>query len=168
MMTLDGQRVQPERYQLIPRTLIFLMRGDEILLIQIAQDRGAWAGLYNGVGGHIEAGENPYAAATRELQEETGIIPDDLRYCGVIVVNTGSSPGIGIHIFVGTTDRTNLEASEEGQPRWIALDQVHELPLVADLPIIIPRAVRAFREAQPFCGITTFDDSGMPNLEVLP
>lgn len=167
-MTLAGQRVQPERYQLIPRTLVFLLRGDEILLIHIAEDRGAWSGLYNGVGGHIEAGENPHSAATREVHEETGITPDDLRFCGVLVVNTGSSPGIGVHVFVGKSDGTNLTASSEGQPHWIPLDQIQEFPLVADLPIIIPHAIQAYREAQPFCGVTTFDESGMPSVQFLP
>ena len=167
-MTLAGQRVQPERYQLIPRTLVFLLRGDEILLVRIAEGRGAWAGLYNGLGGHIEAGENPLSAASREVQEETGITPDDLRFCGVLVINTGSSPGIGIHVFVGTFDGTTLVASDEGQPCWIPLDQIQKFPLVADLPFIIPRAIHAYREAQPFCGVTTFDDTGQPSLQFLP
>jgi 8-oxo-dGTP diphosphatase len=167
-MTLAGQRVQPERYQLIPRTLVFLLRADEILLVRIAADRGAWAGLFNGVGGHIEAGENPYSAAMREVEEETGIIPDDLQLCGVIAVYPGASPGIGIHVFVGSYAGMTLRASDEGQPQWIPLAQLQDLAVVEDLPFIIPRAIDSYREALPFCGITTFDDSGKPILQFLP
>jgi 8-oxo-dGTP diphosphatase len=167
-MTLPGQRVQSERYQLIPRTLVFLLRGNAILLVKIAVDRGAWAGLYNGVGGHIEVGENPHSAATREIQEETGIVPDDLRLCGVINVHTGSSPGIGIHVFVGEVEIEELQTSKEGEPKWISLEKLNDYPLVADLPYVIPRALDAYRKRQTFCGLTTFDESGQPILQFLP
>jgi 8-oxo-dGTP diphosphatase len=167
-MTLAGQRVQPERYQLIPRTLILLLRGEEILLVRLADDRSAWAGQYNGLGGHIEAGENPHAAALRELQEETGITPEDLRLCGVILVHTGSSPGVGLYVFVGTYQGHSLATSPEGKPDWIPLDQLHQLPLVKDLTYIIPRALASYQNAQPFCGLTTFDGSGQPLLQFIP
>ena len=167
-MTLPGQRVQAERYQLIPRTLVFLLRGNEILLIKIAADRGAWAGLYNGVGGHIELGENPHTAAMREIQEETGITHCDISLCGVICVHTGSSPGIGIHVFLGEIEIDEIRISNEGEPEWIPLDKLNEYPLVADLPHVIPRALDAYWTKQTFCGLTTFTDSGQPVLQFLP
>jgi 8-oxo-dGTP diphosphatase len=167
-MTLPGQRVQPERYQLIPRTLIFLLHGDEILLLKVPAERGAWAGLYNGVGGHIEAGENPYAAGIRELQEETGVTPTTMRLCGVIHVSTGTSPGIGIHVFVGEADSTTVRITNEGIPEWISLQELDDIPLVADLPILIPHALEAYRKNQAFCALTTFDENGQPFLHFLP
>lgn len=168
MMTLPGQRIQPDRYQLIPRTLVFLLSGEDILLVRIASDRGAWAGLYNGVGGHIEAGENPHAAAIREIEEETGLSPTDLRLCGVINVSPGTSPGIGIYVFVGTTQTREIRESDEGDPEWVPLGGLDEIPLVADLPHLIPRALTAFHQRQPFCGLTTFDEAGRPHLQLLP
>jgi 8-oxo-dGTP diphosphatase len=167
-MTLPGQRVQADRYHLIPRTLVFLLHGNEILLVKIAAGRGAWAGLYNGVGGHIEVGENPHAAAIREIQEETGITPCDLSLCGVISIHTGSSPGIGIHVFVGEAKNKEIQTSNEGEPEWISLEKLNEYPLVADLPQIIPRALESYRKKQPFCGLTTFDESGQPILQFMP
>ncbi|HHH82541.1 MAG TPA: NUDIX domain-containing protein, partial [Chloroflexi bacterium] len=68
-MALSGQRIQPERFTLIPRTLVFLLRGDRVLLMRLHENRGAWAGKYNGVGGHVEAGEDPLTAAMRETAE---------------------------------------------------------------------------------------------------
>lgn len=167
-MTLPGQRVQTHRYQVIPRTLCFLLDGDELLLIRIGADRGAWAGLLNGVGGHIEAGENPHAAAIREIQEETGISPRDLRFCGIIIVDTGSSPGIGMHVFVGTADARGVTISDEGELQWIPLENIAEFPLVTDLPILIPRALEAYHDGKLFCGLTTFDAEGHPSLHFLP
>jgi 8-oxo-dGTP diphosphatase len=167
-MTLPGQRVHSERYQLIPRTLVFLLHGNEILLVKIAADRGAWAGLYNGVGGHIEAGENPHTAALRETQEETGITPRDIRLCGIISVHTNSSPGIGIHVFVGEVENRDVHTSNEGEPEWIPLEKLGDYPLVADLPHVIPRALDSYRKNQTFCGLTTFNEAGQPILQFLP
>ena len=167
-MTLPGQRVQPDRYQLIPRTLVFILHGDELLLIRIAADRGAWAGLYNGVGGHIEQGENPHQAALREVQEETSLSEVELRLCGVIHVDPGSSPGIGIHVFVGTSPNKQISSSTEGDLQWVPIDRLDEIPLVADLPSVIPVALRAYRQNQTFSGLTTFDSEGHPALIFLP
>jgi 8-oxo-dGTP diphosphatase len=124
--------------------------------------------LYNGVGGHIEEGENPHAAAMREVREETGITPHDLRLCGMISVHTGSSPGIGIHVFVGETDEEELTASNEGDPQWILIEELEDFPLVADLPLVIPQALESYNNKQTFCGLTTFNDSGQPILQFLP
>jgi len=65
-MSLDGQRADPDRYTLVPRTLTFLFQADQVLLLKV--DRGGWAGLYNGIGGHLEQGEDPLTAAVRELR----------------------------------------------------------------------------------------------------
>ncbi len=163
-MILAGQRVQPERYQIIPRTLVFVLRGEEILLIRIAEDRGAWGGLYNGIGGHIESGESPHEAAMREVKDETGLTPNNLRLCGMTIINTGSSPGIGIHVFVGTTEETELLSNHEGQLEWLPMDRLNEYPMVHDLPMILPRALQAFHQAETFTGITSFDASGQPQI----
>ena len=51
--------------------LPFNLRGSHVLLQRKA--RPEWqAGLLNGVGGHVEAGETPPEALVREVREETG------------------------------------------------------------------------------------------------
>jgi 8-oxo-dGTP diphosphatase len=166
-MSLAGQRVQPERYQVIPRTLSFLLCDKEILLVRIAKDRGAWAGLFNGLGGHIEQAEVPQRAAEREIEEETGLTPSKLNYCGVILVDTGSSPGIGIHVFVGEVAKQDFTPSPEGEPAWINLEELEDIPLVEDLPLIIPKALEAYHTGQPFSGLTSFDVNGKPSIHFL-
>jgi len=55
-MPQSDQGVTRDRYMLIPRTIIFLRRGDFCLLIKGAPTKRLWAGKYNGVGGHVERG----------------------------------------------------------------------------------------------------------------
>ena len=50
-------------------TLLFVIRGDQILLIR--KKRGLGAGKINGPGGRIEPGETPHECAIRETQEES-------------------------------------------------------------------------------------------------
>jgi hypothetical protein len=60
------------RYSIIPRTLVFLTRDNDVLLLQGAPTKRLWAGKYNGLGGHIEPGETPYQAAVRKLARRPG------------------------------------------------------------------------------------------------
>ena len=75
-MPASDQGIRRDRYMLIPRTLIFLRRGESVLLIRGAPNKPLWANKYNGVGGHIERGEDALSAARRELREETGLTAD--------------------------------------------------------------------------------------------
>jgi 8-oxo-dGTP diphosphatase len=168
-MTLAGQRVQPDRYTIIPRTISFLLRGSELLLIRIAPSRGAWAGKLNGLGGHIERGETPEQSATREITEETGLAPEELRLCGVVLIDTGGSPGIGLYLFVGKAPAGEAVPGPEGQPEWHAIRDLDPHDLVADLPELLPRALACYRnEAFPFSALTSFDDAGNPRLAFDP
>ncbi len=149
-MSLTGQRIQPDRYSLIPRTLSFLLRDHDVLLLRLPEDRGAWGGLYNGIGGHIEQGEDPLSAAMREINEETGLIPERLRLCGVVTIDTREQLGIGLYIYVGEVTSAEIRNSLEGEPSWIPLEQIDHTPVVEDIPLLLPKALDAYRRMIPF------------------
>jgi 8-oxo-dGTP diphosphatase len=153
-MTLAGQRLQPDRYQIVPRTLSFLIDGDQVLLLRLSQSRAAWAGKLNGLGGHIERGENPAVSARRELVEETGLTPQDLRLCGVVTIDTQQAIGIGLYVFVGTATGRPQGGGKEGEPIWCDLDGLDPDEVVEDLPALLPRALAVYnQQAAPFCAV---------------
>ena len=156
-MSLAGQRLQPDRYSLIPRTLIFLLRERDVLLLRLPDNRGAWGGLYNGIGGHIEQGEDPLSAARREILEETGLTPEGLRLCGVVNVDSGEQLGIGLYVFVGEVRSGDFRNSPEGEPIWISLEQIDQAPVVEDIPLLLPKALEAYMSMIPFSAVYSYD-----------
>jgi 8-oxo-dGTP diphosphatase len=138
-MRPDDQRRAGVDYTVVPRTLVFLTRGDDVLLLKGAPHKRLWAGKYNGVGGHLEPGESPHSSALREVREETGLTVDMLELRAVIHVTLPQPPGVVLFVFVGEAPDGDPRASEEGTPVWIASDALSGLPLVEDLPELLPR-----------------------------
>ena len=138
-MPVSDQGVNLERYMLIPRSLIFITWRTKLLLIKGDEDKRLWAGQYNGIGGHIEQGEDIHSAAQRELLEETGITASKLWLCGINLINTKINPGVCLFIFKGETEKNDLIRSNEGTLRWFNLSDLGDLPLVSDLPVLLPK-----------------------------
>ena len=157
-MSLDGQRADPDRYTLVPRTLSFLFQDNQVLLIKL--NRGGWAGLYNGIGGHLEQGEDPLTAAARELREETGLSRVEQRLVGVVTVDTGSRPGIGLFVFVGETNSAAVRSGEAGSPEWVRLTEIEALPHVQDLPFLITQAAQSRQSGEVFFAAYRYSPAG--------
>lgn len=167
-MPASNQGTSDQRYTLIPRTLIFLTSADSVLLIKGGPQKRLWSGLYNGIGGHVERGESVLGAARRELREETGLDLESLWLCGVITINTGDQPGIGLFVFRGAEDSLidkPVQPSAEGRLEWVPLTQLYNLPLVEDLPILLPRVLRANQMQPPFFAHYSYDVRGQLLIE---
>jgi len=158
-MPVMDQGVNSERYTVIPRTAIFLRRDDSYLLLKGAPTKRLFANLYNGLGGHVERGEDVLAAALRELREESGLAAD-LWLCGTLMVDTGGSPGICLFIFTGERPVGELQPSGEGLPEWIGYDDLAGLPVVEDLPAILGRIHGMRTGDPPFAARSFYDPDG--------
>ena len=156
-MPKSEQGVFHNRYQVIPRTLIFITRGEEVLLLKGAPTKRLWANRFNGIGGHIERGEDVLTAAERELAEETGLKTKNLRLCGTLMVDADDQSGIGIYIFKGEYLDGEILPSPEGTPEWVSFKNLSDLPLVEDLRTILPRVMAFGDSDSPFFGRSYYD-----------
>jgi 8-oxo-dGTP diphosphatase len=117
----------------IPRTCLCLIRrqsaaGPQVLLG--LKKTGFGAGRWVGLGGHVEPGEKPSAAAVREVAEESGLLvpPDSLEHMASIEFRFPVRPSWdqATDVFVTSVYQGEPVESDEVAPRWFA---VSALPL---------------------------------------
>ena len=138
-MKKEEQGAASDRYKVIPRTLIFITKKNEVLLLKGDKKKKLWAGKYNGIGGHIEKGEDVYQSALRELFEETGLNNIRLNLRGSIMIDVEEKTGISLFIFTGEYKTGKIIHNEEGVLEWVSVERLSAYPLVEDLYELIPR-----------------------------
>ncbi len=148
-MPRNEQGLSYDRYICIPRTLIFLMRKDSVLLLKGAPTKRIWANKYNGIGGHVERGEDILTSAKRELWEETGLSAN-LRLVGTLQVDVMPDAGVSVYVFTGEDAEGVLDSSEEGSLEWIPFVELGQYPLVSDVAVLLDRIRVMDAESPPF------------------
>ena len=104
-------------------TLCVVHENDRILLG--LKKRGFGEGRWNGFGGKVGQGEVIENAARRELQEECGIEPIDMKKRGVLNFEFENNPDIlEVHVFSATKFSGSPSESEEMKPQWFGLSEI--------------------------------------------
>ncbi|MGT2667533.1 NUDIX domain-containing protein [Streptococcus rifensis] len=120
-------------------TSLYLIHGDEILLLYREGSRVANHLWVASAGGHLEQGElnNAKQGVLRELKEELGLSESDLRDLQLRYVTLRQTKGeirVIYFFFAELVEKMSLK-SNEGQLKWFSLSDLHNLdmPLTAKL-----------------------------------
>jgi len=141
-MSLNPQKILKNRYQVVARTLILLIENNKVLLQKGSPTKKIWAGYYNGLGGHIERGEDVISAAKREALEESGLEVKDLYINGVVMIDVEAEQGICMFVLSGSKFTGHLRPSNEGALEWININDLDRYNCVEDIPLLIPRVMK--------------------------
>lgn len=111
-------------------TLCYLeQNGCYLMLHRVKKQQDENAGKWIGVGGKFEEGESPDDCVRREVQEETGLSLDAVRFRGIVTFVSDTWGTEYMHLF--TSDRFSgaLHPCDEGELAWVPVDRVPELNL---------------------------------------
>lgn len=117
-------------------TLVFVMRGDDVLLIR--KLRGLGAGKINGPGGRLEPGEAPVDCARREVEEELCITPTGLEQRGELRFQFVDGHSILGFVFVASGHIGEPRATDEAIPLWVCRDSIPYGEMWADDRLWMP------------------------------
>ncbi len=114
------------RKPLRPRTLVFLMKDNRVLLG--FKKTGFGKGYFLGIGGKVEKGESIEEAAKREVREEITVTLSHIKHVGVLSFYfphvEDESWNQQVHVFVADEWDGEPTESEEIRPEWFAKDHV--------------------------------------------
>ncbi len=155
----QGANAVQGRWMTIPRTLIFIFNGDDVLLMKRAPHKRVFPNRYNGVGGHVERDEDVWTSARREIKEETGLDVLDLKLCAVSNIDAGAETGIVLFTFTAqSASREVLIDGDEGTLHWIPLADLERYDLVEDVLFILRRLVDMTIESPPLFYHVSYND----------
>ena len=156
----QGAGLTNDRWLTMPRTLSFVMHGDDVLLIKRAAHKRIFPNQYNGLGGHIERDEDPQKSALREIEEESGLQVHSLRLCSVHNIDAGGKTGILLFVYTAISETREVrEDCPEGKLEWISRDEIFGLDLVEDLPELLARIFEMNDDQPPMHAHVSYDDS---------
>ena len=112
-------------------TLCYISRGDEYLMIhrvkkQNDENHDKWIGI----GGKLEYAETPFDCVRREVNEETGLLLNSVKYRGLITFVSDLYGTEYMHLFTSSDYSGTLIAEcDEGNLEWIKKSELMKLPM---------------------------------------
>ncbi len=111
-------------------TLCYIERdGCYLMLHRIKKEQDINAGKWIGIGGKFKQAETPEECMLREVQEETGIVPDHYVYRGIVTFCSDDYPTEYMHLFYATTTQEVSVECNEGVLAWVPKSEVTDLNL---------------------------------------
>lgn len=116
--------------QMSNSTICYIEKEDAyLMLLRNKKQKDVNKGKWIGVGGHCENGESPEDCIRREVEEETGLILDQLTFRGIITFVYGEDITEYIYLFTSHSFHGEQIPCNEGELHWIRKDQIFDLNL---------------------------------------
>jgi 8-oxo-dGTP diphosphatase len=140
------------RWRGVPTTLVFVVRGGEVLLMR--KKRGLGAGKINGPGGKLDPGETPLAGAIRETREEVCVTPRAMRWAGRNRFQFTDGGAIDVQVFRASDCEGCPRPTPEADPFWTPVSRIPYAEMWEDDALWLPHllARRAFSGRYLFDG----------------
>lgn len=133
----------------------------KVLLLKRAATKKVDPGIYSGIGGKVEPGEDFYTAILREIEEETGIKKVfDLRPYSITQHPDPATKAEWVNVYFTCDIENHVEIpeTEDGSFEWVDSLETKNLPMVRDLKEYIPVLVK--NPKQFILGIYRYDKKG--------
>lgn len=135
-------------------TLVFAERAGRLLLRRNSESASRFPGLWNGLGGHVERGEDIVASARREVREEAGIEIERPRLRLVLHESGLEGEAYVLFVFAARAGPEEPVAESGSALRFASCEEIAALRVVPDLPPILA----VVRGTGPVCfGFQRFD-----------
>ena len=154
-----------ERHRAKITSLVFVRRNRQVLL----RRHGAghrFEGRWNGIGGHVEAGEDPLRSAHREVREEAGIEIHDVRLR--MVLHEADAEGDSTLVFWFAADWLSgaVQPPAGLQLEWVEAQEAPALEMMPDVrafwPEIFANGPTHFGVEQHGAGASRLEIDGRP------
>ena len=126
------------KHTLVICSNIFVKNGDKYLVLRRSPKKVIAPNITHTIGGKVDADEDPYKAAQRELLEEVGLTAKNIRLRGVVTeVKPGELPNWQIFYFLGDYDGGEVKGNEEGEFLWLTASEIEQAELFPSVRRII-------------------------------
>jgi len=133
-----------------PAVIVLIERGDRVLLARASRFPDS---LYSVVAGFVEPGESLEETVSREIEEETGILVEDVRYFGSQAWPFPDSLMVAFTARYASGE-IRIDGKEIVDARWFGVD---DLPQIPEKVSIARRLIDWFIEKQQAAKLVTTD-----------
>lgn len=103
--------------------------GKYLMLHRVKKENDLNKDKWVGIGGKFEDKESPEDCNIREVYEETGLILNCARYCGIVTFISDVWETEYMHIFHSDNFSGELIDCNEGTLEWIEITKLYSLPI---------------------------------------
>jgi 8-oxo-dGTP diphosphatase len=109
-------------------SIVIIINNGKILVLKRAEGNRSYPGKWNFPGGGVELNEDIYAAAVREVSEESGL---QIQQGNLIYLQRAETPTLILHIFITNKYNGSVEINDESTDySWVYPDDILDIDFI--------------------------------------